>query len=95
MLRANLTRGHSGADRIVEALTGFRAEQGRYPDTLAEIVPAHIEELPTSGYRLMGTEYRYLVGDGLEGEVLLLWRVGFANTMCSHNLTTGTRGCVD
>jgi hypothetical protein len=47
---ARLSLAQSNGDRIVAALEAFHATSGRYPLSLDELIPAHLPQLPPTGF---------------------------------------------
>jgi hypothetical protein len=45
-------------DRIVMALTQYRADHGRYPESLGELSPAYLKDIPHPTWGLREWKYR-------------------------------------
>ena len=45
------------ANRIILAVERYRAEQGRYPDRLDDLVPRYLAAIPLANYSLLGDFY--------------------------------------
>jgi len=45
---ANNSLAEHRAERVIAAVKAFRAEQQRYPKSLGELLPRHIEEVPSA-----------------------------------------------
>lgn len=55
----NTNLGESNANRIIYAVSDYRAEHGKYPETLEELVPKYLDNVPRSSVRLIANKYRY------------------------------------
>jgi hypothetical protein len=60
----------ANAERIIAACEKFRADNGRFPDTLDELVPAYMPFIPRAKYCLEWNKYQYI---NIEGHPILLW----------------------
>lgn len=49
---------------MIAALEEFRAEHGRFPAELAELIPAHLPEVPRARIGLFGRKFEYYGRDG-------------------------------
>lgn len=63
----------SRADRVVSAIEGFHAKEGRYPARLAELVPGYLPSIPRAHPRVVFDEYHYYPGS--DGKTSLTWVV--------------------
>jgi hypothetical protein len=64
--------GKANASRIVEACEQFRAVDGRFPETLDELVPRYLPSIPRAKYCLTLGEFVYW---NFNGKPMLMWYV--------------------
>ena len=57
---ANLSVGERNAIIVIAAVDKYQAEQKRYPQTLQELVPKYLPEIPPTKYALSASEFRYV-----------------------------------
>ena len=60
----------ANAARVVTACEEFHVANGRYPQSLDELVPRHMPSVPRAKYCLGFGEFRYWY---MDGEPMLLW----------------------
>jgi hypothetical protein len=60
----------ANAVRIVDACEQFRADDGRFPHTLDELVPEYLKFIPRAKYCLFWGKYLYFNNDG---DPILTW----------------------
>jgi hypothetical protein len=60
----------ANAEMIIAACDKFRAGNGRFPNTLDELVPEHMQFIPRAKYCLEWDKYQYINSDG---HTILLW----------------------
>jgi hypothetical protein len=60
----------ANAERIIAACEKFHAGNGRFPDTLDELVPEYMPFIPRAKYCLEWNKYQYI---NIEGNPILLW----------------------
>jgi hypothetical protein len=58
------------AEKIIAACEKFRAGNGRFPNTLDELVPEYMPFVPRAKYSLEFDKYQYISSDG---HAILLW----------------------
>jgi hypothetical protein len=78
--------GKEIGDLIVKALEAYYNENGKYPDTLQELVPKYLDEVPTTS---TGQEYKYYLKEPTAYNTADLFGLGFPlitkiNTGCSY-----------
>jgi hypothetical protein len=56
----NRHMGQVNARRIIEAVEGYRSEQGRYPERLENLVPQYFSKVPRAAIRFESTKYYYM-----------------------------------
>lgn len=56
---ANNWLARSRAEDVIAAVKAFRAKNGRYPTSLQELVPAHLDSVPRARYTLASGEFVY------------------------------------
>jgi hypothetical protein len=56
---ANNSIAQSRAQALVVAVKAFKAQNQRYPNTLAELVPTHIESVPMAKFTWMFNQFTY------------------------------------
>lgn len=59
----NSRLAQSRAEVLVSAVKSFHSENQRYPQSLEELVPRHIEQVPLAKYTLMFNQFRYFTSD--------------------------------
>jgi hypothetical protein len=59
-------------DQTAFALAAYRADHGDYPETLDELVPKYVDEIPDDIFAEKPTPIRYR----REGEAYMMWNVG-------------------
>lgn len=57
---ANNRFAHRRAEELIAAVKAYRMSNQRYPKSLQELVPAHIERIPPAKYTLAFNDFRYL-----------------------------------
>jgi len=62
------------AGRVIEACEDFRSENGRYPETLDELVPEYFSSVPPAKHCMLGRFWYF----NFEGDCRLMWsRYGY------------------
>lgn len=61
---ARLALAQSNGDRIIAALQTFHATTGRFPSSLDELIPAHLQALPPTGFENARWTYTPGMGGG-------------------------------
>ena len=49
----------ANAQQIIDAVERFRRERPLYPDSLQQLVPLYLDQVPRANYTLMGQGFRY------------------------------------
>jgi len=57
---ANNQVAQSRADVLVSAVKSFYSENQHYPQSLNDLVPRYVEQIPSSKYTLTSNEFRYV-----------------------------------
>jgi hypothetical protein len=71
--------GRANADRIILACEQFHSDYGRYPRTLADLVPRYLDEVPRAKYCVARGEFWYIGGE--KNHMLVWWVVPPFGTM--------------
>lgn len=87
------TRCYRRAEPLIAALTAYRAQHARYPDTLATLVPEFLsaEDLPAAGQPLDGCTFDYQRTD--DGYQLRFRYTGPGMNVCTYTPATGRWSC--
>jgi len=59
IIQSNWWLAERRAGTVIAAINRFHTDQGRYPDSLAELVPAYLSSTPRAGYTKMGSNFYY------------------------------------
>jgi len=62
-VRANNTLARHRAHQIVAACDAFSRDQGRLPDSLAQLVPRYLPSVPLAKYTLLSNRFFYFAGE--------------------------------
>ena len=60
----NYQVAQSRADVLVSAVKNFYSENQRYPQSLNDLVPRYVEQIPSAKYTLTSNEFRYVNSEG-------------------------------
>lgn len=55
--KSNAARGRKGAERIAAACEEYKARNGAYPDSLAQLAPGYIDRVPAAKVSLRWSQY--------------------------------------
>jgi hypothetical protein len=59
VVTSNLRVAQRSAAPVISAINRFRSEQGRYPNTLDELVPAYLPTIPGAGFTWLARRFGY------------------------------------
>ncbi len=59
MLSESAKLARRRATPVIAAVNRYHAEQGRYPATLTELVPAYLPSIPDAGFTRMSRDFHY------------------------------------
>lgn len=85
--------GEARADRVVKACEQFHTANGRYPETLDELVPRYLRSVPRAKYCLFLGNFMYYANQGLHP--ILVWYKLPPFGRPIYDFESGTWGYID
>lgn len=86
--------GEANAARIISACENFHDANGRFPQTLDELVPRYLQSIPRACYCYHGFFHYFSLDEIQEfssGDVLLTWSAGIPRRMRLHRPNCGVQ----
>lgn len=60
IILSNWRMAQNRAAPVIAAIDRFHSDQGRYPNSLGELVPAYLPSIPKAGFTLIGRRFGYV-----------------------------------